>query len=94
MPTLDCFAHRIGVGLTTRKARTTATAMVVVIEGEGESRIGDKTFNWKQHDVFTLPRWQWIRAHGDARAGDAVPDDRPRLHRADRPSPRRDRRLT
>ena len=33
--------------------------MVVVIEGEGESRIGDKTFNWKQHDVFTLPRWQW-----------------------------------
>jgi gentisate 1,2-dioxygenase len=59
MPTLDCFAHRLGVGLKTQKARTTATAMVVVIEGEGESRIGDKTFNWKQHDVFTLPRWQW-----------------------------------
>ena len=49
-----------------RRQRTTATAMVVVIEGEGESRIGDKTFNWKQHDVFTLPRWHVDRAHGSA----------------------------
>ena len=41
--------------------RTTATAMVVVIEGSGRSDIGDTVFHWQQHDVFTLPRWQWVR---------------------------------
>lgn len=60
MPTIDCYALDLGKGATTWAARTTATAMVVVIEGEGESRIGDTRFQWKQHDVFTLPRWQWI----------------------------------
>lgn len=59
MPTLDCFALRPGKDPTTRM-RTTTTAMVVVIEGEGETRVGDKRFQWQQHDVFTLPRWQWI----------------------------------
>jgi len=59
MPTLDCYALRAGVDKPTTPARSTATAMVVVIEGEGESRIGDTTFQWKPHDVFTLPRWLW-----------------------------------
>jgi gentisate 1,2-dioxygenase len=58
MPTIDCYALRPGASFTA-SSRSTATAMVVVIEGEGESRIGDKTFQWKAHDVFTLPRWQW-----------------------------------
>jgi gentisate 1,2-dioxygenase len=48
------------MGKSTTPARTTSTAIAVVIEGEGETRIGDKTFEWKSHDVFTLPRWQWI----------------------------------
>jgi gentisate 1,2-dioxygenase len=60
MPTLDCFALGLTPGAATVPTRTTSTAMVVVIEGEGETRIGDSTFHWKPHDVFTLPRWQWI----------------------------------
>lgn len=60
MPTIDCFAQRLEPGRKTTAMRTTATAIVVVIEGEGESKIGDKTFHWKQHDCFTLPRWLWI----------------------------------
>jgi gentisate 1,2-dioxygenase len=59
MPTLDCFALRPGLNTFTRAIRTTATAMVVVIEGEGETRVGQSTFKWKPHDVFTLPRWLW-----------------------------------
>ena len=57
MPTLDCYALRLAPGAVTIPARTTATAIAVVIEGDGESRIGDARFRWKQHDVFTLPRW-------------------------------------
>jgi gentisate 1,2-dioxygenase len=60
MPTIDCYALRLDEGVHTTPARTTATSMVVVIEGEGETRIGDTVFKWKKNDVFTLPRWQWI----------------------------------
>jgi gentisate 1,2-dioxygenase len=58
-PTLDCYALRIGAGPTI-PARTTASAIVVVVEGEGKSRIGDVTFKWTPHDVFILPRWLWV----------------------------------
>ena len=64
MPTLDCYALRLKKGAVTPPRRTTSTAMVVAIAGEGESRIGDKHFHWKQHDVFTLPRWQWTQHVG------------------------------
>jgi gentisate 1,2-dioxygenase len=57
MPTLDCYALRLAPGAATIPMRTIATAIVVVIEGEGESRIGETRVQWKQHDVFTLPRW-------------------------------------
>jgi gentisate 1,2-dioxygenase len=61
MPTIDCYALRLSKGRATVPTRTTATAMVVVIEGEGETRVGDTSLQWKQHDVFTLPRWLWIQ---------------------------------
>jgi gentisate 1,2-dioxygenase len=60
MPTIDCFAHRLASGVPTRRMRATSTAIAVVIEGEGVTSIGEKVLNWRQHDVFTLPRWQWI----------------------------------
>jgi len=65
MPTLDCHALRLTPGAATRPTRTTATAMVVVIEGEGETRVGDTRIAWKPNDVFTLPRWAWTEHVGD-----------------------------
>lgn len=59
MPTIDAYALRPGTK-PTRRARSTATAIAVVIEGAGETRIGDRRFQWRRHDVFTLPRWQWV----------------------------------
>jgi gentisate 1,2-dioxygenase len=59
MPTINCHALRLG-DAPTRAELTTATTIAVVIEGEGESRIGESTIRWGRHDVFTLPRWQWI----------------------------------
>ncbi len=61
MPTIDCFALGLEAASPTRRTRSTETAIVVVIEGEGESQIGEGRIGWKQHDVFTLPRWQWTR---------------------------------
>jgi len=84
MPTIDCHALRLDRGAATKAQRTTATAMVVVIEGEGETRIGDTNLRWKQHDVFTLPRWMWTE-HRSA-AGNAtlfVMSDRELMKRID-----------
>ena len=44
----------------TTARRSTSSAICVVAEGEGTSRIGDAVLDWKRNDVFTVPHWQWI----------------------------------
>jgi gentisate 1,2-dioxygenase len=69
MPTLDCYAARLAKGAATRPVRATWNAVVLVVSGEGRSTVGDRTFDWSQHDVFTVPLWTW--ASHEARDGDA-----------------------
>ena len=66
IPTLDAYALELAPGRDTRRARTTANAVCVVIEGTGESRIGEATQRWAARDVFTVPHWSWAihRAEG------------------------------
>jgi gentisate 1,2-dioxygenase len=33
--------------------------VVLVVAGEGRSTVGGRTFEWSQHDVFTVPHWTW-----------------------------------
>jgi gentisate 1,2-dioxygenase len=69
MPTLDCYATRLGRGAPTRPTRSTWNAVVLVVSGAGRSAVGERTFEWSQHDVFTVPHWTW--ASHEARGGDA-----------------------
>jgi gentisate 1,2-dioxygenase len=69
MPTLDCYAARLHKGTPTRAKRATYNVICLVVEGEGRSTIGDKTFEWSQHDVFTIPHWTFARH--EVRGGDA-----------------------
>jgi gentisate 1,2-dioxygenase len=69
MPTLDCYAARLRKGAQTRAKRATYNVICLVVEGEGRSTIGDKIFEWSQHDVFTIPHWTFARH--EARGGDA-----------------------
>jgi len=69
MPTLDCYAARLAKGAATRPMRATWNAVVLVVAGEGRSTVGEQTFDWSQHDVFTVPHWTW--ASHAARSGDA-----------------------
>jgi gentisate 1,2-dioxygenase len=66
MPTLDCFMLRLFAAKTTAVRRTTGNAICVVLDGEGESRIGDKTLAWQKNDVFTIPHWTWARHRSDS----------------------------
>src|SRR5271166_4627106 len=69
MPTLDCYAARLTRGTATRLKRATYNVVCLIVRGEGRSHIGDHTFEWSQHDVFTIPHWTWARhepLNGDA----------------------------
>lgn len=65
--TLDAYAIELAPGRETRRTRTTANAICVVVEGQGESRVGDVTHRWAARDVFTVPHWSWTshRAEDD-----------------------------
>jgi gentisate 1,2-dioxygenase len=60
MPTLDCYATRLAPGAATQPLRATWNAIVLVVSGEGRSTVGERTFEWSRHDVFTVPHWTWV----------------------------------
>ena len=59
MPTLDCYAQRLAAGAATRARRSTWNTICLVVNGAGRSSVGDLSFEWQQHDVFTIPHWSW-----------------------------------
>ncbi len=56
---MDCYAWELARGRETRPVRTTSNAIVTVVEGEGRSTVGEETIHWAEHDVFTVPHWNW-----------------------------------
>ncbi len=70
MPTLDCYAKRLGGGATTRTERSTHNAICLVVAGSGRSSVGEHTFAWQEHDVFTVPHWTWASHHADGAGAD------------------------
>lgn len=69
MPALDCYAVRLTKGHATRPKRTTCNMICLVVSGSGQSTVGEQTFEWSQHDVFSIPHWNF--ASHTARGGDA-----------------------
>lgn len=61
-PTLDVHVLQLDADQPTRAFRCTGTAICVVIEGAGSSRIGATELHWERNDIFTLPNWTW-RTH-------------------------------
>jgi gentisate 1,2-dioxygenase len=64
-PTLDAQALGLAPGRPTVPQRSTANAIAVVVQGQGESTVGERTIRWRRHDVFSLPHWNWIRHRAD-----------------------------
>jgi gentisate 1,2-dioxygenase len=60
MPALDCYAVRLPKGQTTRPKRTTCNMICLVVSGSGRSTVGEHTFDWSQHDVFSVPHWNFV----------------------------------
>ena len=47
-------------GESTGAERRTASAVFHVIEGRGESRVGDAALSWEAGDTFVAPPWHWV----------------------------------
>src|SRR5690242_16990238 len=67
LSTIDCYVLGLTKGAETTAYRTNSNAACVVVEGEGQSRVGDDTITWGPKDIFILPHGQWIshRASSD-----------------------------
>jgi gentisate 1,2-dioxygenase len=57
MPTMGLWVERLEAGATTRRQRSTADHVFVVVEGQGESLIGGQRFDWRFGDTFVVPSW-------------------------------------
>jgi gentisate 1,2-dioxygenase len=57
LATIAAFIQLLPEGATTIPYRSTDATVYCVVEGCGESRIGDSTFSWKPHDVMVVPSW-------------------------------------
>ena len=42
--------------------------MFSVVEGEGESKVGDKVMRWKKRDHFVVPSWAKVEHRADTDA--------------------------
>ncbi len=60
MPTMGAEAHWLRPGERTPSRRATACHIFHVIEGRGQSRVGDSTLAWEPGDTFVAPPWHWV----------------------------------
>ncbi len=83
MSTIDCRMVALDAGEETRAMRSTANAVCLVVEGDGESWVGDQHFRWGRHDIFSLPQKGRVRHKAVSAAKLFVVSDREALRRLD-----------
>jgi gentisate 1,2-dioxygenase len=57
LPTIGAFMQYIPAGFAGKPYRSTDGTVFSVVEGEGESVIGEEVVQWKARDVFVVPSW-------------------------------------
>jgi gentisate 1,2-dioxygenase len=57
MPTMGLTVEKLGTGSQTRRHRSTANRIFVVMEGAGQTRVGEETFGWRRGDTVVVPTW-------------------------------------
>jgi gentisate 1,2-dioxygenase len=60
LATMGAEAQWLRPGERTRRDRRTTSAIFHVVEGHGQSRIGERTLAWETGDTFVAPPWHWV----------------------------------
>jgi gentisate 1,2-dioxygenase len=68
LPAIGAFIQLLPSGFRGTAHRSTDSTVYCVVEGRGRSQIGEKTFVWKEHDIFVVPSWYSLshEPQGDA----------------------------
>jgi gentisate 1,2-dioxygenase len=61
MPTIATWLTSLPQGFATEAVRSTDAQALVVLEGEIEAEVGDRTFTLGESDVLAIPGWTWRR---------------------------------
>lgn len=64
MALLDTSMMQLDAGQSTLPVRSNANLVCTVVEGHGESRIGEQTIAWGPRDTFTIPQHNWAAHRG------------------------------
>jgi len=65
MPTMGAFMQLLPKGFETSRYRSTDATVYSVVEGNGKTKIGDKTFEWQENDTFVVPSWHYHQHFAD-----------------------------
>ena len=57
MPTIAAFMQLLPSGFRSAAYRSTDSTIYSVVEGQGRTRVGDTTLEWKARDIFVIPSW-------------------------------------
>ncbi len=68
MPTLGTFIQLLPAGFASRPYRATDGTVFVVVEGTGETQVGDTVFAWGPRDIFVVPGWMNRTHHAASEA--------------------------
>jgi gentisate 1,2-dioxygenase len=60
LPTMGAEAQWLRPGERTRGDRRTTSRIFHVLEGQGQSRVGDHVLGWERGDTFVAPPWHWL----------------------------------
>ena len=82
LPTLSAKLQLLAPSAQTQEHRHTGVTMYLVLQGEGSTTVNGTAIEWRKHDCFMLPPWQW-HAHRNASKTDQAilftVSDRPAL---------------
>ncbi len=81
--TMGTFMQLLPKGFASAPYRSTDGAVFSVVEGAGESTIGDITIRWKKRDHFVVPSWARVTHRADAESVLFSFSDRPVQERLD-----------
>jgi gentisate 1,2-dioxygenase len=65
MPTIGTFIQMLPAGFAGAPYRATDGTVYCVVEGHGESKVGDSSFAWEPHDIFVVPSWCRVAHRAD-----------------------------
>jgi gentisate 1,2-dioxygenase len=68
MPPITIQVHRWAKGWAGRPYRHTANTLHVVLQGHGQTQVGEHSFAWEFGDTIAMPAWQRIAHQASADA--------------------------